>query len=94
MVLPLASLLGAFAKVPSALAEGFAFGTGYGSGVRFGYNNVYEWFSGLGSKVMGALGLSDPRGFSESGVDVAGTRFVDPTQSGSQPSPIGSFYSP
>lgn len=92
MVLPLASLLGAFAKVPSALAEGFAFGTGYGSGVRFGYNNVYSWFKGIGKQALGALGLRDPRGFADSGVDVAGTRFSSPSDT--QPSPIGNFFSP
>ena len=40
MVLGLTALFSA-GKVLMNLAQGFAFGTGYGSGVRFGYEDVY-----------------------------------------------------
>lgn len=72
--------------------EGFAFGTGYGSGVRFGYNDVYSFFKGAGNQIMGAMGLNDPRGFSDSGIKVAGSRFQEPQNH--QNSPIGNFFSP
>lgn len=42
------------------LAQGFAFGTGYGSGVRFGFEDVYPFFKNNAQGVMQFLGLSDP----------------------------------
>lgn len=60
----------------SALAQGFSFGTGYGSGVRFGFEDVYPFLKqnlgeigkilGLpfaGSGFKSASGVNQPMGF-------------------------------
>ena len=48
MVAPLLGvLLSSFGKSMMNLVQGFAFGTGYGSGVRFGYEDVYPKLKGL-----------------------------------------------
>lgn len=47
-----------FLKVLSGLAQGFAFGTGYGSGVRFGFEDVYPFFKSNAREMMEWLGLS------------------------------------
>jgi hypothetical protein len=55
----LALLSGLFSALTD-LARGFAFGTGYGSGVRFGFEDVYPFFKGNAQKVMGMFGFNDP----------------------------------
>ena len=56
MVTFLASLITALTD----LARGFAFGTGYGSGVRFGFEDVYPFFKGNAGQIIKAFGLGDP----------------------------------
>lgn len=42
------------------LLKGFMFGTGYGAGVRFGFQDVYPFFQGQAQSVMQFLGLTAP----------------------------------
>ena len=59
------SFLTGIGKVLTGLAQGFAFGTGYGSGVRFGFEDVYPYFKGHAESVI--KHLFPPNTFTQSG---------------------------
>lgn len=64
MALP---LLGTLAPMAMGLGSGFAFGTGYGAGVRFGYEDVYPYLKGNMSAIANMLQIP----FASSGFKLA-----------------------
>ena len=42
----------------TGLLQGFGFGTGYGSGVRFGYEDLYPLLKTQGQRLLELLGLN------------------------------------
>lgn len=53
-----ASLLGGLFKALTGLIQGFGFGTGYGAGVRFGFEDVYPYFRGQAGDILKFLGVN------------------------------------
>lgn len=60
-------VLGALASVGVGLPSGFLFGTGYGAGVRFGYEDVYPYLKGNMSQIANLLKIP----FASSGFKLA-----------------------
>ena len=97
-------VLGALATIGAGLPSGFLFGTGYGAGVRFGYEDVYPYLKGNMSQIANLLnipfassgfklasGVTEKQGMGLHGVDTIGKQdqFSVPELSTPAQSPSG-----